>query len=35
MQEARRHLERADIPILGGILNRREYHIPAWVYRNI
>jgi Mrp family chromosome partitioning ATPase len=35
MQEARRHLERADIPIFGGILNRREYHIPSWVYRNI
>jgi Mrp family chromosome partitioning ATPase len=35
MQEARRHLERADIPIFGGILNRREYFIPSWVYRNI
>ncbi len=35
MQEARRHLERADIPIFRGILNRREYHIPSWVYRNI
>ena len=35
MQEARRHLERAEIPIFGGILNRREYHIPSWVYRNI
>lgn len=35
MQEARRHLERAEIPIFGGILNRREYFIPSWVYRNI
>jgi Mrp family chromosome partitioning ATPase len=35
MQEARRHLERAGIPILGGIINRREYHIPSWVYKNI
>lgn len=35
MQEARRHLERAEIPIFGGILNRREYFIPSWVYKNI
>ena len=35
LQEARRHLERADIPILGGVVNRREYVIPSWVYRNI
>ncbi len=35
MQEARRQLERAEIPIFGGILNRREYYIPSWVYKNI
>jgi len=35
MQEARRHLERADVPVLGGVLNRREYFIPSWVYKNI
>jgi Mrp family chromosome partitioning ATPase len=35
MQEARRYLERAGIQIYGGILNRREYHIPSWVYKNI
>ncbi len=35
MQEARRRLERAEVQILGGVLNRREYFIPAWAYRNL
>jgi Mrp family chromosome partitioning ATPase len=35
LQEARRHLERADIPILGGVVNRKEYNIPSWVYKNV
>jgi hypothetical protein len=35
IQEARRLLDRAGVNILGGVLNRREYFIPTWAYRNI
>ena len=35
VQEARKLLERANVNILGGILNKREYFIPSWAYRSI
>jgi Mrp family chromosome partitioning ATPase len=35
IQEARRLLERSNVNILGGVLNRREFFIPGWVYRSI
>jgi Mrp family chromosome partitioning ATPase len=35
VQETRRLLERAGVQIIGGILNRREYFIPNWIYNNI
>ena len=31
--ETRRLLEKANIPILGGVLNRREFSIPELFYR--
>jgi Mrp family chromosome partitioning ATPase len=33
--QARRMLEKAQVPILGGILNRREFYIPDWAYKGI
>ena len=35
LQEAHRHIEQADIPILSGVVNRKEYVIPSWVRNNI
>jgi Mrp family chromosome partitioning ATPase len=35
IQEARRLLEKAGVEVIGGILNRREYFIPNWIYRII
>jgi len=35
VQEARRLLERAGVNIIGGIINRREYYIPNWIYNII
>ncbi len=35
IQEARRLLERTGVNLLGGVLNRREYLIPSWAYKNI
>jgi Mrp family chromosome partitioning ATPase len=35
VNEARRLLERAGVNIIGGIINRREYFIPDWVYKII
>ncbi len=35
IQEGRRFLEKAGVNLLGGVLNRREYFIPSWAYRNI
>lgn len=31
--EAKRSLERSGIPFVGGVLNRRKYHIPEFLYR--
>ncbi len=33
VKEARRLLDRAGVNLVGGILNRREYYIPDWIYR--
>jgi len=35
VKEARRMLERAGVNLLGGIINRREYFIPNWIYNII
>lgn len=31
-QQARRSLAKADVNVIGSILNRREYYIPNWLY---
>jgi len=33
VKEARRLLDRAGVNLIGGILNRREYYIPGWIYK--
>jgi protein-tyrosine kinase len=33
VQEARRALAKADVNVIGSILNRREYYIPNWLYQ--
>ena len=35
LQEARKLLDRAAVPVIGGVLNRREFFIPSWAYRSI
>jgi len=35
VQEARRLLERAEVNIMGSILNRRKFYIPNWAYKNL
>jgi Mrp family chromosome partitioning ATPase len=33
--KAKKELEDAGARILGIVLNRRKYHVPAWVYRHL
>lgn len=35
IQEAKRSLEMANIPLLGAVLNRRKYYIPDWIYKRL
>lgn len=35
VQEANRALQKANINVIGGILNHRKYYIPNWLYRMI
>jgi|GEM_PF-2129905 len=35
VKEAKRLMERARVPILGAVLNRREYFIPDWIYKRL
>lgn len=35
IQEAKRLLQKAGVPILGGILNQRKYFIPNWLYKRM
>jgi Mrp family chromosome partitioning ATPase len=32
---AKRQIEKAGVPILGVILNRRRYRVPSWLYKRI
>jgi capsular exopolysaccharide synthesis family protein len=34
-EEARKTLDQAGVSILGGVLNRRKYHIPDFIYRRL
>ena len=34
-EEAKKVLEQAGVSILGGVLNRRKYHIPNFIYRRL
>ncbi len=35
VKEAKKLMERARVPILGAVLNHREYFIPEWIYRKL
>jgi len=35
LQDARRKLERSGVEILGGILNKRRFFIPDWIYNKL
>jgi type II secretory pathway predicted ATPase ExeA/Mrp family chromosome partitioning ATPase len=35
VEEAKRQLEKLGVPILGGVLNKRKYFIPNWLYKMV